>query len=178
MRENRERAKQLYDRKASTKAIFFRRAEVLLLQLPTTNTFSEKVVRVEILDSLSPETVKARLASGRLDIVNKSRLSRYAAGRASGSVGEVKDVFCFADVGPSASAAPAEDDEEARSSRSEEGAECQGVLHVDNGLRSARWPLHFSFAHSLRCSKSSALVPLFFLLPLWAQALDVHLCTL
>lgn len=43
MRENKERAKQLYDRRASTKAIFFRRGEVALLRLLTTSAFSEKV---------------------------------------------------------------------------------------------------------------------------------------
>lgn len=127
MSKNRERAKRRYDRKVSTKATFFRKGEEAMLRLPFSSTFSAKVIRVRVLEDVSPETVKVLFPSGRSDVVNKSRLSRFAAGWELGGAGEPENVFRFPDAAPSASASPepAEDDEDAEGMRRTEAHDAE-----------------------------------------------------
>lgn len=97
MQENRERAKQLYDHKASTSSFSFQEGEEALLKLPYSRTFAPKVTRVRVLKDVSPENARILFPSGRTDIVSKSRLGRLRVDRDSEGCGRSGDVSLFPD---------------------------------------------------------------------------------
>ena len=95
MQGNRERAKQVYDKKASTRSSTFQEGKEALLKLPSSRTFAPKVIRVRVLQDVSPENAKVLFPSGRTDIVSKSRLGRLCVDWDSGSCGGSESLSLF-----------------------------------------------------------------------------------
>lgn len=88
MQQSRFKAKKFYDRKKATVARFFKKGEKVLLRNPlATRTFEQKVVIAQVVQDISPECVKVQLPNGRIDHVNKSRISRYPEKHKEGNSG-------------------------------------------------------------------------------------------
>ena len=79
MQNSRLKAKKFYDRKASTKFRFFQKGEEVLLRNPVSHTFSSKASVVRVVEDVSPECLRVSFPNGRIDLVNKSRISRLDA---------------------------------------------------------------------------------------------------
>jgi transposase InsO family protein len=77
MQRSRLRGKKFYDSQKATAARFFKKGENVLLRNPMSRTFEPKVVIVQVVKDLSPEVVKVRFPNGRIDQVNKSRVSKF-----------------------------------------------------------------------------------------------------
>lgn len=91
MQRSRFRAKKFYDRRAVS-ARFFKKGEKVLLRNPSSRTFEPKVVIAQVVQDISPECVKVRFPNGRIDQVNKSRISRFIKKHKEGNSGSV-DIF-------------------------------------------------------------------------------------
>ena len=100
MQQNRFRAKRFYDRKRTTAARFFKKGEKVLLRNPlSARTFEPKVVIVQVVRDISPECVKVRFPNGRIDHVNKSRLSEFTMKHKEGN-SERTDIFDLCQIEP------------------------------------------------------------------------------
>ena len=88
MQQNRFRAMKFYDKKRATAARFFKKGEKVLLRNPlTARTFEPKVVIVQVVQDISPECVRVRFPNGRIDLVNKSRISKFTSKHKEGNSG-------------------------------------------------------------------------------------------
>ena len=78
MQSARFRAKKFYDRKTSTNFRSFKKGENVLLKNPSSRAFESAGSVVRVVSDVSPECVRVRFSNGRVDLVNKSRVSRLA----------------------------------------------------------------------------------------------------
>ena len=107
MQQNRYRAKNHYDSKRATLARFFKKGEKVLLRNPMpARTFESKVVIVRVVQDTSPECVKVRFPNGRIDLVNKSRLSKFTTKHKEGNSESTTDIFDPCQIEPSRTGDP------------------------------------------------------------------------